>query len=254
MMLFDSFNRRTRRGSLALVAIVGLFYAQTLMAQNTYDLDDLGDGQVLLNLSVSEEVQVIQDLLSAVLQFMVRGPDSTALQREVNQAMTQALEILGNEEGLEFHTQQYHVHPVYGRNDDAQAHVEPIWQAQQSVRVSSLDAATVLAVVAQLQSRGFQMQQLEYSLSSAAHREASDALLEAAIARLQHKAQHVAQLLGKSQANIIEVSLNDSPALGLRGMSMARFSTDAADIAPPVAEPGKSTVTVAVSARALISP
>jgi hypothetical protein len=45
-----------------------------------------------------------------------------------------------------------------------------------------------------------------------------------------------------------------SSSLGLRGMSMARFSTDASEMVPPVAEPGKSTVTVSVSARALVGP
>ncbi|MEE4297441.1 MAG: SIMPL domain-containing protein [Wenzhouxiangella sp.] len=224
------------------------------MAQNTYDLDDLDEGQVLLNLSVSEETQIQQDLLSAVLQFMVRGPDSTALQNEVNQRMTQALDTLGKAEGLDYQTQQYHVHPVYSRRDDPEALEKPIWQAQQGLRLSSLDSPAVLAAVAELQAQGLQVQHLGYSLSPAAHRQASEALLEAAIASLQRKAQQTAQLLGKQRADIIELSLNDSPGHGLRTMSMARASADSAEMAPPVAEPGRTTVTVSVSARALISP
>ncbi len=251
MILFDSRRRASRMLLLLFLAILPV---QLLMAQNTFDLDDLDEGQVLLNLSVSEDVQVQQDLLSAVLQFTVRGPDSTALQHQVNQAMTQALEILGETDGVDYQTQQYQVHPVYSRRDDPEALEQPIWQAQQSLRLSSLDSPAVLGAVAELQARGLQVQHLGYSLSPAAHRQASESLLEAAIASLQRKAQQTAQLLGKQQAEIIELSLNDGPNHGLRAMSVARTSADSAEMATPVAEPGRTTVTVSVSARALISP
>lgn len=254
MLCPDSPSRCKRPTRLILFAFLAIFPAQVLMAQNTYDLDDLGERQALLNLSISEETMVQQDLLSAVLQFMVRGPDSTALQHQVNQAMTRAVDSLDQQPGIEVQTQQYHVHPVYNRRDDPEALENPTWQAQQSLSLSGLDSTAVLAAVAKLQAQGLQVQHLGYSLSPNAYRQASESLLEAAIASLQRKAQQTAQLLGKEQARIIELSLNDSPNHGFRGMSVARASADSAEMAPPVAEPGRTTVTVSVSARVLIGP
>lgn len=254
MLIVDSNCLGKHLRGLALLGLLAVFPGHSLMAQNTYDLDDLDEGQVLLNLSISESVEVQQDLLSAVLQFMVRGPDSTALQRQVNQAMTGALDSLGQTEGIEYQTQQYHVHPLYSGREDPETLAQPIWQAQQSLRLSGLESTAVLAAVAELQAQGLQVQHLGYSLSAEAHRTASESLLEVAIASLQRRAQHSAELLGKQQARIIELSLNDSPNHGLRSMAMAPAMADSAAMPTPVAEPGTTTVSVSLSARALISP
>ena len=239
---------------LVLLVLLTAVPMAALLAQNTYDLDDLDEGQVLLNLSVSEAAEVPQDLLSAVLQFIARGPDSTALQHEVNQAMTKALNRLGEIDGIDYHTQQYHVHAVYSQGDSREALENPTWQAQQSLRLSGLDNAVVLAAVAELQAQGLMVQHLGYSLSADAYRQAHEQLLEAAIASLQRRAEQVALLLGKQQSELIELSLNDGSNPGLRSLSMARASPDSLEMAPPVAEPGRTTVTVSISARALISP
>ena len=239
---------------LTLFFWLGLLPLQSLMAQNTYDLDDLEDGQLLLNLSISETAEVEQDLLVAVLQFMVRGPDSTALQREVNQAMTKALDSLRGKEGIDYQTQQYHVRPLHSQHDGPETLENPIWQAQQSLQLSGQDSVAVLAAVTQLQAQGLGVQQLSYSLSPGNYRKFSASLLETAISNLQGSAQRSAELLGKQHARIIELSLNESPNHGMRSRFMAAANADSAQMVTPVAEPGTTTVTVSVSARVLIGP
>ena len=71
-----------------------LFMPLIASAQNQFNLNELGDGQLILNLSASEQTSVQQDTLNVLMQYTAQGRDSTALQDEVNQAMREALAIL----------------------------------------------------------------------------------------------------------------------------------------------------------------
>ena len=96
---------------------------------------------------------------------------------------------------------------------------------------------------------------LYYSLSPARYEEYADSLMTAALVKLQDKAERAASALGRSQAQMIEVNLNGSQNYYARGpVPMAASREMAESFSAPVAEPGKTQVSVNVSARALISP
>ncbi len=75
------------RLALSLLLIVSV---NSSLAQNQYNLSDLAPGQLLLNFSASEELMVEQDTLIAILEYSTQGRDKTALQDEVNSAMSTA--------------------------------------------------------------------------------------------------------------------------------------------------------------------
>jgi predicted secreted protein len=82
-------------------------------------------------------------------------------------------------------------------------------------------------------------------------------LLQGALGKLQSRAQDAALALGKGSADLVEVSMDGSPnfmAPQYRMTPMAMSAEMAVDYAAPVAEPGETTISVSVSARAVLSP
>jgi len=249
-------RRQYRTGTLALWLCVSVITGASgaANAQNNFDLDILAPGEILLNLSASEQREVEQDTLHASLYYAARGRDRAELQDEVNRVMAEVLQLLEDSD-LEYSTQQYYVHQVQtGRPTRAETE-NPLWRAQQGVQLTSGDSAALLDMAAELQGRGLTMSGLNYSLSPERREQVSDALLEAALQKLGDRARAAADTLGKSRAELIEVSINGSDNNVYRPMStMAMRSEAAMDVATPVAEPGITTVTLSVSARAILSP
>ena len=238
-----------------LLLLLAASAAGPALAQNNFDLDDLEDGQLVLNLNASEQVEVDQDTLNASLQFMVQGRDSVDIQSQVNAAMQQAVALLEESEGVEYSISRYSVYPVQVGRPTRNDIDNPVWRAQQSVQLTGTDSTALLARAGELQKAGFTMGNLYYSLSTARYEELSDSLLVAVLAKLQGKADLAADALGKSSAEIIELSINGSqPFFAARAMPMQMAMDSAESFSMPVAEPGKSQVSLNVSARVLVSP
>jgi len=223
-------------------------------AQNQFDLGQLKPGQTLLNLSITQQAEVDQDQLTAVLRYSTRGSNQTELQEEVNRIMAQALALLEDSEGLEYATQRYQVYAMTPPRASKRDLENPSWQAQQSLRVTGTDSALLLDMAGRLQKAGLEMVRLDYSLSPEKHRSVSDNLLAEALESLQAKADETARLMGKSSAALLEVSLDNSQNVMSRHRAMPMAAAESADFSAPVAEPGKTTVSITVSARALLSP
>lgn len=237
---------------LLLVTLAGM--SGETRAQNNYELGTLNPGQILLNLEASEQIEVEQDTLHATLIYAAQGRDRIALQNEVNRKMTEALALL--EDGdVEYATQQYHVYQIQAGRPTRADIDNPVWRAQQGVMLTSQDSAALLELAAELQGMGLTMGSLNYSLSPARYEQVSDSLMEAALMKLRNRADTTAGTLGKSRAELVEVTLNASNNFFARGAPMMAMRAEAAmDMATPVAEPGMTTVMISVSARAVLSP
>jgi len=225
------------------------------LAQNQLSLGELQPGQLALNLSASEQQDVAQDTLNAVLEFASQGRDKVELQDQVNKSMQQALELLKTTEGINYQTTTYQVYII--QNDPGRFNVNnPVWRAQQSVQLDSLDSARLLDVIGQLQGMGLTVSNLFYSLSTEQYEKVAAELTGKVLQTLQARANAAADALNKSKAELVEVSLDgNSNFIAYRrgAYDMAAMSAEAA-VAPPVADPGETQVTVNVSARAILSP
>ncbi len=239
---------------IRILAALSLATSTIALAQNEFSLGTLQPGQLLLNLSASEQQDVAQDTLNASLQYSVQGRDRTALQDEVNIAMRKALGILEEAGRVEFFTTQYQVY-VIDAGRPTRADVEnPVWRAQQEVALNSMDSDALLEVMGQLQAAGLVVTSQYYSLSATKYEEVAAELMQAALAKLQNRADETAKKLGKSRAELVEVSLDGSPNFAYRERAVAAYAMDASTIAPPVAAPGETQVSMSVSARAVLSP
>lgn len=226
-----------------------------VLAQNEFSLGVLQPGQLLLNLSATEQVDVDQDTLNTTLEFSVQGRDQRALQNDVNTAMRNALDILEADGRIEYSTTQYQVYVIEPGKPSRTDIENPVWRARQGVALTSTDSAALLDLSGQLQASGLVITSQYYSLSSERYEEISGQLLHSALQRLQQRADEAAAGLGKGGAELVEVTLNDSPNFAFkefRGMAMAADSR--ATMAPPVAEPGETQVSLSVSARAVLQP
>ena len=134
-----------------------------------------------------------------------------------------ALEILEATDNIEYSTQQYHVYNMQGRNNQT-----PTWRAQQSIQMSSINAEALLVVTARLQQLGLTVNSMNYSLSSEKYEEVSDSLMNAALQKLQARANEAASTLNKATAALVEVSLNGGNNQLFRGAraSMAMDSME----------------------------
>lgn len=225
-----------------------------VLAQNTLSLGELPPGSLVLNLSASEQRDIEQDTLTAVLEYAEQGRDQVALQDKINQVMQRSLALARATEGVQVQSGGYQVYQVQNTPGIFSAD-NPVWRAQQSVQVSGMDSTVVLELVGSLQSTGLAINSLHYSLSPTRHEQVAGELTTALLQTLQQRAALAGQALGKTHAELIEVSLEgqgDVP-FARQAYAMAGMAMDAL-IATPAAEPGQTTVSVSISARAILSP
>ena len=226
------------------------------LAQNNFDLDDLEDGALILNLNATEQLSVEQDTLNVNLMYSRQGRDSTELQNEVNMVIREARDILDDTDNIDWSIQRYHVYNVQPQRQTRNDISNPVWRAQQNIQLQSMNSEALLVVTARLQQMGLTINNMYYSLSTERYQEVSDSLLDTALVSLQARAERVANTLDKDAAELIEVNINGSPGFfGGRMEMQSRSAFDTASaMAVPVAEPGETQVSVTVSARALLSP
>ncbi len=225
--------------------------------QNPFDLTDLDSGQLLLNLSVTEQTSVEQDTLNASLAYSVQGRDKVSLQNDVNAKMASTLEIIEAISEIEYSTGQYYIY-IFRPGRPSRNDIEnPIWRAQQGLQLSSKNSEVLLEAVGELQAIGIEINRLDYSLSGEAFEQTSDSLLSIALEKLQSRANETAELLNKNSASLVEVTINGNRNPGFFQPRMAMMESsqpDSAQFETPTAAPGKSEVSLNVSAKALLSP
>lgn len=224
----------------------------------------LSPGQTLVTLNASEQKDVEQDTLVADLRIEMDDKDARTVQDKINKAMQKAVELLKKSSGVDVSTGQYY---VYSYDPDSRPKImssvaeKPalVWKGSQSLQIQSKDSQKILDLVADIQDMGFAMNGLSYTLSNELAEGYRDELMVGALKKIQGKAALIAKSLDKSGYDIIEVNVEGaympSPMPMLKGMARAEMAmvSDAA-VSAPVAEPGKTTVNLSVSARVILKP
>lgn len=252
-MKFDDFvPTKTKQGWLASICLI--MFCSAAYPQNQFNLSDLETGQLILNLDASEMVTVEQDTLTISLEYSVQGRDKNALQNEVNVAMSQGVDLLKQTEDVDYITLQYRVYIVRANSSSTNADIQnPLWQAQQGIRLTSKNTEELLDYAGELQGLDLHVTSMNYSLSSEVYEATADSLMTAALTKLQSRADEAARALNKGSADLVEINLNsNSNNIYRAGVSMdsrVQLTTET-----PVAIPGETEVRLNVSARALLSP
>lgn len=231
------------------------------LAQET-QIVQLPEGHTALNFSATEQVEVEQDMLVASLRIQSEAKDPKEVQNTINEAMQKAVEAARKVPSIKVETGQYYVHPDYrhiNRPDGTHEQLLDKWRGTQTITLKGKVADDVLTVAGQLQDMDFLMNGLNYQLSPEKAEQVRDGLMEVTIESLTERARRVAAALGKSNVDIVEINVDAHmpprpyPVMYARSAKMEMAAADAA-MAAPTAEAGETTISMTISARAIIKP
>lgn len=230
---------------LLAAALLLLFPFSAANAQDYKTILDIPPGTTLVSLSATEQVEIEQDILVAHLQYQATNSNPKTLQDEINEKMTKAVEEARKVKDIEVSTQQYYVYETQPR----------LMQGTQGMMLRGKNSGAILELTGKLQEMGLTMSGLGYEVSPEAFEKTRDGLLENALVKLKTKAERTAKALGKTEAEMLQINVDmgggyyPQPMM-MRG-DMAVMSAEA-KMAAPVADPGKSQVSLTVSAQALL--
>lgn len=214
-------------------------------AQDYKTILDIPPGTTLISLSATEQVEIEQDILVANLQYQATNSNPKTLQDEINKVMQKAVEEARKVKDIEVSTQQYYVYETQPR----------LMQGTQGMMLRGKNSGAILELTGKLQEMGLTMGGLGYEVSPEALEKTRDGLLENALLKLKAKAERTAKALGKAEAELLQINVDMGgyyPQPMMMGRAeMAVMSADA-KMAAPVADPGKSQVSLTVSAQALL--
>lgn len=250
-ILHNNKNRDLKMRFL-LITVFLFTLSTTAFAQVEDPILSMPDGQVILNISATERREMEQDLLVATLNYNAVNKNSRALQNEINSAMKKALDLVKKEKSVKINTGAYQVYETTEPRTK-----EKKWRGNQTLTLKSKDADAVLKLTGKLQEMGLNTNGLSYTLSPETVVAVQDNLMEAALKQLQTRANRAAKALGKSSAELREVNTQGGGIpIQRRNYARSAVMMESADMAmaAPVAASGESTITLTVSARALLKP
>jgi predicted secreted protein len=239
-----------------LSALILSGFAVSAAAQDYKTVLDIPEGAALVSLSATENVEIEQDLLVAMLNYQAENANARALQDEINTRMKEALDTAKKVGSVKASTQQYY---VYEYDPNAGKEFQPrqkLWRGSQGLMLKGKEADDLLELTGKLQEMGLSMNGLGYEVSPEKLEEARESLLEAALKKLTAKAQRTAKALGKSSAELKQISVDmggyyPQPEMRAMAMDMA-YGSGAPKMASPVAAAGESQISLTVSAQALL--
>ena len=192
-----------------------------------------------VTLSASAGREVANDLLVAELYAQQEGTDAAGPAGEVNRRIQWALERSKRTDGIEIQTLDYHTSPIY--RDQRLAG----WRVRQALRLESTDAERLSALIGDLQER-LAVRSIGYRVSPGALDAAESALVAAAIAAFQARADQVAEHFGRPGWRLVEAHVS-STANERPPMVMARGAALRAEAASPTLEAGTERVEIRVN-------
>lgn len=221
------------------------------MAQEKNILD-LPSGHTLLNIAATEQVETEQDLLIANLRIEHEDEVASKVQDHINKLMAAAVSEAKKVESTEINTGYYNVHQYTQKPRQVK-----IWRGSQSLTLKSKNAEDLLELTGKLQDLGLLMNGLTYTLSNEKSQEIRDSLMEAALEKLSARADRAGKALNKNSYEFLEVNVDSNGfQASPRPMMMRAASMEMAmdSVAAPVAESGKTSISLSVNARVLLKP
>lgn len=237
---------------LSLLALKESAFADTHNKAENHPLTHLEKNQALLHISATKNKEVEQDVLIASLRYEATNLDVKELQNTINATMQKAIKELKTDDALEISNGQYYVNKQQNKLSR-----EITWTAQQTINLKSKKSESVQQAAGKLQNMGFVMNNLSYQLSIEKAQETQDKLMEDALSSLQKKALRAAKALGKNEAQLKEITVqNQGGAYPMHREHFARgmVSMAADSAAAPIANPGKTNISLTVSAKAILKP
>ena len=203
-------------------------------------------GETEIHLNQTATRAMAPDRLRAVLRIEAKSGNARQLQAEVNKRMAAALDKAKSVPAVTAETGAYAV------NRDFTAKDRELWQASETLTLSSHDFDAVLSLVGDLQGAGLLMSELQFDLAPETLSSVQTDLTTAALGALRTRARDVAKDLGMTIDHYRSVTIGNATE---NSRPIPRFAAAAAStMAPPVAQPGDATVSLTVNADIVLAP
>ena len=228
-----------------LVLAFAACMAEPALAANAGDIP----GKTEIQLSQQATREMARDRLRAVLRIEGKGHNGRQIQADINKRMAAALDRIKQVPNVAAATGSYTVYRDYTSKDTE------LWQANQTLSLSSEDFDAVLNLVGDLQNSGLLMSEMQFFLAPETLAAAQDDLTAAALTALRARAQSVAQDLGMNIEHYKVITIGN--AQEDRGDARSRKAGAATVVTgkapPPAVQAGDATVTLAVSATVILA-
>jgi len=159
-----------------------------------------------IHLSASAEQKVENDTLILALYAQEQGREIVPLTRVVNDNIRWALDIVRKDGRFHVQTGSYATRPIYSNT-----HKVTGWRVRQGLNLEGTDIEQVSGLLGTLQQR-LAIQSMRFSVSAQLRERTEDAQAAKALAAFQHRAEQVAQQLGRKGYRIVEIILAPSDA------------------------------------------
>lgn len=232
-----------------------LFSFQTVAGQNQDALKKQDDSSYL-NISVTQQMDVQEDLLISSVRIEKEGVDPKSVQNAVNLSMAAVIKI-AKQPDINVSTGQYNIYQ-YDEEQNTSNKEKKIkkWRGTQVLSLQSKSPAALLSVIGQLQNEGLLIQSLNYTLSNDKRDAIRNSMIESAIAKLKQQATRVAKALGQEYSRFtminIDTGLGARPPMPIYRNAAPALSMMSDVAVMPSAESGTSTVSITVSTTALL--
>ena len=216
--------------------------------------DDLNkeDG-AYLNLAVTEIKQVEPDLLIASLRYESESESAKLAQNKINQTMKKALAVAEKKEVLDVSTEQYSVYK-YSKPSKQGIDEKEIWKGSQTIVIKGKSSEDILVLSGQLQEMGLVMNDLHYEVSLEKIEEVRTSMMESAISKLLSRAKKIADIIGAKEVKIKNINIDGDNRYPQPYQKVMRaVATNILEsTADPVSSPGKTDITLTISAVLLL--
>lgn len=212
------------------------------------------DDLTILHLSENAQRTLRQDRLIVELRAEATGGDPARVQATINRRMNAALDLVHAVPSIEVQT------PAYWVQQERPPNAPPRWHGVQALTLSGSDASALLKLAGDLQQGGagqqggLIMSGLRFVLAPDTMRAAEDELTASALQRLRDRANRIAAEMKLEIRNYRDLRVGNvgGTAPPVRFGALSAAATPAP--APPVAEPGETTVQVHVDADVVLNP
>ncbi len=205
------------------------------------------------------EVKQANNEARVVLMIEEQDKDKAQAASRVNLKMKRGTELVRRHDpAAKLQTRGYYSFPVYADEQPRTAPAAPRarqlvgWRVGQYLDVTTLDLATLPAMVASAQSV-LAVSSLNFGLSDAARRKLDEQRIEAAYANLRERIESIARAMGRAPGDAVldtidfEGSGNYAPEMAAQKMTMR--AAPANQVEEPSFEPGETTLQMRVVGR-----
>lgn len=157
----------------------------------------------LVNIQADATRQVSNDEMNAVLYIEKSNKQPAELATQINQLMTQAVNISRKYPTVKIETGSQTTYPIYD-NDNRKLKE---WRGRAEIRLESTDFKAASQLISELQ-QNFQTQSINFSVSDAQRKKVENELMVEASKNFQQRAQALTQAWNKSGYNLVNLNLN----------------------------------------------